>query len=59
MDKYWFTGGGMVDIQGISIIPNISAKVQALCFYKNGEIQMKFVDTTGDDIRTGGVMMII
>lgn len=54
MDKYWFNGGGMVDIQGISIIPHTSAKIQALCFYKGGEIQMKFVEITGDEYTNWG-----
>jgi hypothetical protein len=54
MDKYWFSGGGMVDIQGISIIPNTSSKVQALCFYKSGEIQMKFLEITGDEYTNWG-----
>lgn len=47
--KYWFSSGGFVDIQGISINPNISAKVQALCFYNGGVVQMKFVDIVDKD----------
>jgi hypothetical protein len=48
-DKYWFSSGGFIDIQGISINPNTSARVQALCFYPGNNIQMKFVDITGDE----------
>ena len=47
-DKYLFSSG-LIDIQGISINPNISAKVQALCFYNVGVVQMKFVDIIGED----------
>lgn len=49
MDKYWFSSGGMIDIQNITITPNTSAKVQALCYYSGGNIQMKFIDITGDE----------
>ena len=49
MDKYWFSSGGLIDIQSISINPNVSARVQALCFFSGGIVQMKFVDITGDD----------
>ena len=48
MDKAWFDGG-MIDIQGISITPNTSAKVQALCYYNNGVIQMKWVMIEGEE----------
>ncbi len=44
MDKYFFSSGGFIDIQGISINPNKSARVQALCFFSENIIQMKFVD---------------
>lgn len=47
-DKYLFSSG-LIDIQGISINPNISAKVQALCFYNVGVVQMKFVEIIGED----------
>jgi hypothetical protein len=47
-DKYLFSSG-LIDIQGISINPNISAKVQCLCFYNVGEIQMKFVEIIGEE----------
>ena len=49
MDKAWFSSGGIIDIQGISITPNTSAKVQALCYYNNGIIQMKWVMIEGDE----------
>ena len=45
-DKYLFSSG-LIDIQGISINPNISAKVQALCFYNVGVVQMNFVEIAG------------
>lgn len=47
-DKYLFSLG-LIDIQGISINPNISAKVQCLCFYNVGEIQMNFVEIAGEE----------
>ena len=47
-DKYLFSSG-LIDIQGISINPNISAKVQALCFYNVGVVQMNFVEIAGED----------
>lgn len=53
-DKYWFSSGGFIDIQGISITPNVSAKVQALCFYSGGTIQMKFVNIEGDEYLAWG-----
>ena len=49
MDKAWFSSGGFIDIQGISITPNTSAKVQALCYYNNGVIQMKWVMIEGEE----------
>jgi hypothetical protein len=52
--KYWFSSGGFIDIQGISINPNISAKVQALCFYNGGVVQMKFVDIVDKDYTDWG-----
>lgn len=48
-EKFWFSSGGLFDIQGISINLNISAKVQVLCFYSGGTIQMRFVDIEGDE----------
>ena len=54
MDKYWFSSGGFIDIQGITIKPNLSARVQALCFFSGGVVQMKFVDITGDDYTNWG-----
>lgn len=54
IDKYWFSSGGFIDIQGISISPNTSAKVQALCFFPEGIIQMKFVDIEGDEYLAWG-----
>ena len=48
MDKAWFNEG-IIDIQGVSIIPNISAKVQALCYYNNGVVQMKWVTIEGEE----------
>ena len=48
MDKAWFDGG-IIDIQGVTIIPNISAKVQALCYYNNGVVQMKWVSIEGEE----------
>jgi hypothetical protein len=53
-DKYWFSSGGFIDIQGISITPNVSAKVQALCFYSGGTISMKFVNIEGDEYLAWG-----
>ena len=47
-DKYLFSSG-LIDIQGIAINPNISAKVQALCFYNVGVVQMNFVEIAGED----------
>lgn len=47
--KYWFSSGGFIDIQGISITPNTSARVQALCFYSGGVVQMKHVTIEGDE----------
>ena len=47
--KYWFSSGGFIDIQGISINPNTSAMVQALCFYSGGVVQMKHVTIAGDE----------
>jgi hypothetical protein len=47
-DKYIFSSG-LIDIQGISINPNISAKVQCLCFYNVGVVQMKFVEIAGEE----------
>ena len=49
MAQYWFSSGGMIDIQGITITPNTSAKIQALCFFSGGVVQMKFVDISGDE----------
>ena len=54
MDKYWFSSGGFIDIQGISINPNLSAKVQALCFFSGGVVQMKFVDIIGEEYQLWG-----
>lgn len=54
MDKYWFSSGGFIDIQGIAIKPNTSARVQALCFFEGGIIQMKFVDIEGDEYLAWG-----
>ena len=48
-DKYWFSSGGFIDIQGISIIPNVCAKVQALCFYSDGTVMMKCVTIEGEE----------
>jgi hypothetical protein len=48
MDKAWFDGG-IIDIQGVTIIPNRSAKVQALCYYNNGVVQMKWVSIEGEE----------
>ena len=48
MDKAWFNEG-IIDIQGVSIIPNTSAKVQALCYYNNGVVQMKWVMIEGEE----------
>lgn len=48
-DKYWFSSGGFIDIQGISITPNTGAKVQALCFYSDGTVVMKCVSIEGDE----------
>ena len=48
-DKYWFSSGGFIDIQGISITPNTSAIVQALCFYSDGVVQMKHVKIEGEE----------
>jgi hypothetical protein len=53
-DKYWFSSGGLIDIQGISINPNTSAKVQALCYFPGNNIQMRFVDITGDEYLAWG-----
>lgn len=47
--KYWFSSGGFIDIQGISITPNTSAMVQALCFYSDGTIVMKHMTIAGDE----------
>jgi len=47
-DKYIFSSG-LIDIQGISINPNISAKVQCLCFYNVGVVQMNFVEIAGEE----------
>lgn len=47
--KYWFSSGGFIDIQGISITPNTSARVQALCFYSGGVVQMKHVTIEGEE----------
>jgi len=52
-DKYWFVGG-MIDIQGITITPNTSARVQALCYYQEGPILMKFVDISGQQYNDWG-----
>ena len=54
MDKYWFSSGGLIDIQSISINPNVSARVQALCFFSGGVVQMKWVDITGDEYTNWG-----
>ena len=54
MDKYWFSSGGFIDIQGITINPNVSARVQALCFFSGGVVQMQFVDITGDEYKNWG-----
>jgi len=48
-DKYWFSSGGFIDIQGISITPNTSARVQALCFYSDGIVLMKSVSIEGEE----------
>lgn len=48
-DKYWFSSGGFIDIQGISISPNTGAKVQALCFYSDGTVMMKCVTIEGEE----------
>jgi hypothetical protein len=48
-DKYWFSLGGFIDIQGISITPNTCAKVQALCFYSDGTVMMKCVTIEGEE----------
>ena len=48
-DKYWFSSGGFIDIQGISITPNTGAKVQALCFYSDGTVVMKCVTIEGEE----------
>jgi hypothetical protein len=53
-DKYWFSSGGLIDIQGISVNPNTSAKVQALCYFPGNNIQMRFVDITGDEYLAWG-----
>ncbi len=53
-DKYWFSSGGLIDIQGISINPNTSAKVQALCYFPGNNIQMRFVDITGEEYAAWG-----
>jgi len=49
MDKAWFNSGGLIDIQGVTITPNTSAKVQALCYYGDGSIQMKNVTIEGEE----------
>jgi hypothetical protein len=54
MDKYLFSSGGFIDIQGISINPNKSARVQALCFFGENIVQMKFVEITGDEYQAWG-----
>jgi hypothetical protein len=55
MDKYWFKSGAHLDIQGISIYPNTSARVQALVFYGEGTIQNRFVDIlAGDEYNNWG-----
>lgn len=54
MEKYWFSSGGFIDIQGISIAPNKSAKIQALCFFGGGIIKMMFVDIEGDEYLAWG-----
>ena len=51
MDKAWFNSGGFIDIQGVSIVPNTSAKVQTLCYYGDGSVQMKWVTIEGDEYR--------
>lgn len=48
MDKAWFDGG-IIDIQGVTIVPNTSAKVQALCYYNNGVVQMKWLNIEGEE----------
>lgn len=53
-DKYWFSSGGLIDIQGISVNPNTSAKVQALCYFPGNNVQMRFVDITGDEYLAWG-----
>lgn len=53
-DKYWFSSGGLIDIQGISITPNTSAKVQVLCYFAGNQIQMKFVDIEGEEYLAWG-----
>lgn len=54
MDKYLFSSGGFIDIQGISINPNKSARVQALCFFGENIVQMKFVEIKGDEYQAWG-----
>lgn len=55
MDKYWFKSGAFFDIQGISISPNTSARVQVLVFYGEGTIQNRFVDIlAGDEYNNWG-----
>jgi hypothetical protein len=54
MDKYLFSSGGFIDIQGIAINPNKSARVQALCFFSENIAQMKFVEITGDEYQAWG-----
>ena len=54
MDKYWISSGGFIDIQGITINPNVSARVQSLCCFSGGVVQMKFVDITGDEYTNWG-----
>jgi len=53
-DKYWFSSGGLIDIQSINVNPNTSAKVQALCYFPGNNIQMRFVDITGDEYLAWG-----
>jgi hypothetical protein len=50
MDKAWFDEG-IIDIQGVTIVPNTSAKVQALCYYNNGVVQMKWVTIEGEEYK--------
>jgi hypothetical protein len=52
-DKYWFEGG-FIDIQGITITPNTSVRVQALCYYSAGPIIMKFVIIEGEEYHGWG-----